>query len=787
MNTIKNFIHRHSFAMIGLGAILIILIAGTVVDWRSLLSPTRTEISNDTKLTLRLAQKNKTGPILANSLQTNPVEDPCYDTSGCNAEALAPLDLSKLPNGSIDPTSFARVDASIDFKSIGTNWICGLDIYYLVDSSSSMAEDLESGMSKIVAVKQAITDTNNWLIAQNPLSRVGVLSFYGSGTFSGNQQQPYPGQTTELSPLTSNINQVNNRLNNLLPVDGTPLPLGIITAKTNFDNLSTGWNRVNVPMIILLSDGVPTIDEEDYAYNAPLVSAVDIKDSSGRFLPPTQVALLGAPDPDFPYGHGRLAGVPLYHSMRSSNLIKQIKNAAGQSNQVNTAGFFLKGVSGGQQTDNPDVIEYFAQVKDPNLIPLPFYTVNNLAEFQSQLRQKLESFCLGNQISEPKVTINLPPRLLYQPDQLSFDDVTYQFTLGNTPSVSPSNGPVSITLEDTDPSNPDPRGRYYQISISNFDKRDERYPLRLTFKTGVSSNNLATLAGYLGEVGNKENLFGGDAACNYGVSQDFVCSKIAVSAESTGISPFELPLFQRIAIPGINVEGNVAAPGQVSGFTLDSRAVAVGGSVSVEGSTSQLDNYIDGQSEVFDWNRISLKMGELYTRGMGLGTGVSSGSYSEANWFLNSNTNNPTNSNSSTFSSPPEGKIWKVNGNLTLGQNNPIAFHGAGTIVINGDLTINDRLICESNTRLGFIVHGRININTDSIGCGAYTALGGNITFKNVSSGQVKGIFIAKGSIKLPSKISLTGPFTVKYDAFFASNPTALYQELLNIVFTTSS
>lgn len=777
MNSLKNFLRRHSFAMIGLGAILVILIAGTVVDWRSLLSPTRTETSNDTKLTLRLAQKNKTGPILANSLQTNPVEDPCYDTSGCNAEALAPLDLSKLPNGSIDPASFARVDASIDFKSIGTNWVCGLDVYYLIDSSSSMEGELVSGVSKIGAVKQVVTDTNNWLSAQNPLSRVGVLSFYGSRTYSGNQQKPYPGLTQELSALTSNISQVNSRLNNLIPTDGTPLPLGIITGKTNFD---AQWNRVNVPMIILLSDGVPTIDEEDYSYNAPLVSAVDIKDASGNFLLPTQVALLGAPDPDFPYGHGRLAGVPLYHSMRSSNLIKQIKKD-GQSNQVNTAGFFLRGVGTHQQTDNPDVIEYFAKVKGDQ-----FYTVNNLAEFQSQLRQKLESFCLGPQVSEPKVTINLPPRLLYQPDQLSFDDVTYQFTLGNTPTVSPLTDRVSIALADTDPlnPNPDPRGKYYQISISNFDKRDERYPLRLTFKTSVSSSNLTSLGSYLGDVGNQENLFSGDAACNYGVSQDFVCSKIAVSAESTGISPFELPLFQRIAIPGINVEGNVAALGQVSGFTLDSNAVAVGGSVNVEGSTSQLDNYIDGQSEVFDWNRISLKMGELYTRGFGLGTGVSSGSYSESNWFLNSNTNNPTNSNSSSFSSPPEGKIWKVDGNLTFGS---VTFHGSGTIVIDGDLNINGPLACENGTRLGFIVHGKININTDSIGCGAYTALGGNITFKNVSSGQVKGIFIARGSIKLPSKISLTGPFIVKYDAYFASSPTALYQELLKIVFTTSS
>ena len=779
MSYLKKFIRRHSFAMIGLGAILFILIAGTVVDWKGYLSPTRTETSNDTRLTLRLAQKDKDGPILANSL-TISGEEPCYETNGCTPEALAPLDLSKLPNSTINPASFARVDASIDFKSLGTNWVCGLDIYYVVDASSSMNKLLESNLSKIAAVRQAIASTNTWLLGQNPLSRVGVLTFYGSSNYSGDPQRPYPGQTKEISALTSNLNQVNSRLGNINPSDGTPLALGIKDAITNFDSQWGAANRVNVPIIILLSDGVPTIDEQDYAYDAKLVSAVNIKRADGTFFPPTTVATFG--DPDVFYGHGRKAGVPLYHSMRQSDRVRQIEKD-GRSNQVNTVGIFLGGVDRDIQTDNPDVIEYFAQIKDPNLVPLPFYEVDSLAQFQSQLRQKLESFCLGNQLSEPKVTINLPPRLLYQPDQMSFDGADYRFTLGNTPSVSPSNGRVSISLEN--PVNNDSRGQYYQISISNFDKRDESYPLRLTFKTNVSSNNLAALAGYLSDVGNQENLFSGDGACNFGVSQEFVCSKIAVSAESTGISPFELPLFQRIAIPGINVEGNVAAPGQVSGFTLDANAVAVGGTVNIEGSTSTLDNYIDGQSEVFDWNRISLKMGALYTKGQGIGTAVSGGIYSGANWFLNSNNNDPTNNNTSTFSSPPEGKIWKVaNGSLTL---NSTTFHGAGTIVIDGDLTINGPLACESGTRLGFIVHGKININTDSLGCGAYTALGGNITFKNVSSGQVKGIFIAKNSIKLPSKISLTGPYNINYDSFFAANPTALYEELLNIVFTTSS
>ncbi|MEK7202347.1 MAG: hypothetical protein AAB669_02375 [Patescibacteria group bacterium] len=404
--------------------------------------------------------------------------------------------------------------------------------------------------------------------------------------------------------------------------------------------------------------------------------------------------------------------------------------------------------------------------------------------------------------------INLPASQIYTPNQLRFGDQLYTFD--ETSLCFKANNLCSPKIS-VDRVNNNLVDNTFRLTIKDIVKGDginlddpgmQNWGVRLTYKERVTfavfSNVVASLRS---QPQSLDHTFLGDINCvpaQVDVAINLCLrSRIALNnpTERPG-NPINQTLLQSIPIDvnQINVEGNVAAPGQVSGFTLDSNAVAVGGAVNIEGSTSTLDNYIDGQSEVFDWNRISLKMGELYTRGFGLGTGVSSGSYSEANWFLNSSTNNPTNSNSSTFSSPPEGKIWKVNGNLTLGQNNPIAFHDAGTIVIDGDLNINGRLFCETNTRLGFIVHGKININTDYVGCGAYTALGrtasnndGTITFKNVSSGQVKGIFIAKNSIKLPSKISLTGPFNIDYDSLFAANPTALYQELLNIVFTTSS
>ncbi|MCR4278262.1 MAG: hypothetical protein NUV80_00170 [Candidatus Berkelbacteria bacterium] len=402
--------------------------------------------------------------------------------------------------------------------------------------------------------------------------------------------------------------------------------------------------------------------------------------------------------------------------------------------------------------------------------------------------------------------INLPTSQIYTPDRLRFGDQLYTFDETSLCFMTNSLCSPKISVDRVNNNLVD---NTFRLTIKDIikgdginldDPRIQNWGVRLTYKERVTFAVFNNIVGSLrNQPQSLDHTFLGDSDCV--PAQEDVATNLCLRSRLTLNNPTERPgnpinqtLLQRIPIDvsQINVEGNVAAPEQVAGFTLDSKAIAVGGSVNVQGSTNQLDDYIDGQSETFDWNRISLKLGALYAKGQGLGTGVSGGSYYGANWFLNSDTNIPTNSNSSTFSSPPEGKIWKIeNNSLTLGS---VTFHGAGTIVINGDLNINGRLLCEDSTRLGFIVHGKININTDFVGCGAYTALSrssssndGTIIFKNVPSGQVKGIFIAKNSIRLPSKISLTGPFNVEYDSLFASNPTALYQELLRIVFTTSS
>lgn len=54
MSSFRKLLRRHSFAIIGLGAILIILISGIVIDWKGYLSPDSGTTGNVGPTTIRL-------------------------------------------------------------------------------------------------------------------------------------------------------------------------------------------------------------------------------------------------------------------------------------------------------------------------------------------------------------------------------------------------------------------------------------------------------------------------------------------------------------------------------------------------------------------------------------------------------------------------------------------------------------------------------------------------------------------------------------------------------------
>lgn len=406
--------------------------------------------------------------------------------------------------------------------------------------------------------------------------------------------------------------------------------------------------------------------------------------------------------------------------------------------------------------------------------------------------------------------ISLPSSAIFTPKEIRFGADTFNFSATEPcfKIANECNSRFEVTRVGTGQID-----QHYSIKVLNIERDTSAINLddpqnpqgvawggKLTFKEPLPNSVISSIAAtirnaYPGQNLNTSHTFVGTDSCEV-TSDPFEATKLCFKTTYTMTNPLERPgqpltqhLFQSIEAPvsGIFVEGNVGGSGLIKDFRIQYNSLAVGGTVTVRGGT-KTSNYLSGQT-LLDWNKISPKLTTLLESGLDSATEVSAlngNIFNGANWNLNSSSSDPRSLSSTTFSSPPEGKLWRHNGNLII--NAPLSFTGSGTVLIRGDLTISGAITC-TDSRLGIIAEGSITLNTNSIDCGAYTALGGSISFGDASSGSgtVRGIFVAKNNINLPNLAQLTEPYFIKYDAHFASSPTALYRELLKIVFTTSS
>lgn len=301
-----------------------------------------------------------------------------------------------------------------------------------------------------------------------------------------------------------------------------------------------------------------------------------------------------------------------------------------------------------------------------------------------------------------------------------------------------------------------------------------------------------------------------DANCG-GTESTHICFKPKVSVVNfSGRVNGDLSLREivRLDQPGsIVVEGNTVATSQVGGFSFPVGGgwVAVGGSFSASFQTNNgsnnelLDNYITGTGSKLAWgdvnnsSSVAYKVNQHYQEGTEKATEITSLSYSGV-FNLNSvSQTDPSNVSVSSFTTIPGGKIWSLDrGAATTFTFNNLDVRGFGTILINGNLVVNGELNCQNNSRLGVIATGNIVFNNPAIDCGAFVAMGttgvGNITFNsNVSSDtEARGIFAAKNNITLPT-VDEGRRYDIRYDSIFARDPSALFSEVLDIIFTTSS
>lgn len=438
-----------------------------------------------------------------------------------------------------------------------------------------------------------------------------------------------------------------------------------------------------------------------------------------------------------------------------------------------------------------------------------------------------------------QLIITLPPKLISLPDKLKFEGKTISIPPGPTDNIAIE--PYTINVSEKGSGD----AAYYQLTIGRIKKNEgtsashipetthhlalswqlirkayayspppagnicvilpsfcpgvsvnaNAYNYRLTFVSPVSSANVTKLATYLlnNKVADTASLQNSD--CSQ-IKRTHIC--LLTQAK---FIPEEYPndqgkqpstsYSQSIALEGISVAGNVSGGGTLSNFKVASGAIVVGGTIKpdVSGET-KLDSYLPNTK--LDWSKVGPDLKTLYDKRTA-GTGFD-GKHFGANktWYLNSATSDPTNSTVTSFSAPPEGKLWYQKDNDSFIFNGDIKFSGSGTIAFNRNVTFEGKVECDQGTRLGIITTGNITFNTDKVECGAYVALdtpglGQDISFENSVRGEIEGIFVASGSIKLPTVGGLTGPYEIRYDAAFAENPTVLFREILKLLTTTSS
>ena len=268
-----------------------------------------------------------------------------------------------------NPLSLAEVEV------IGTNWsppACEgiVDMLYIFDLSGSMGQDYAGSGTKLDASKNAVTSVNNDIAAQNNGSRVGLVTFTSTGWYTTTAGYFYPQDINEVN-LSTNIAGINSQVNGWASGGGTPTGGALDAARLM---LLAQWDPHHIPIVVLVSDGVPTINQSDIPFNDYNVQSVPIY-SGGVPRDPSAVAVDGN---IASFSHGLPAGNVLAEAMVE---IQEFKNAFPTTAIHSVA---IQSASGG--IFNSELLEYVAEVGGGD-----FYTANNPDELTNALSSIYDS------------------------------------------------------------------------------------------------------------------------------------------------------------------------------------------------------------------------------------------------------------------------------------------------------------------------------------------------------------------------------------------------------------
>jgi len=149
-------------------------------------------------------------------------------------------------------------------------------------------------------------------------------------------------------PLTTNIAGVNAVVNNWQAVGGTPTGAAINAARLTMINT---WDPLRIPVVVLVSDGVPTVDQDGLYYYDPYVQNIDVYDNNGNPYTADYVENTGSRSNWGQYYSSEKAGYVVAEVMREiQELTRSLPDATVHSIAIGGTGF------------NTEVLQYVADV-----------------------------------------------------------------------------------------------------------------------------------------------------------------------------------------------------------------------------------------------------------------------------------------------------------------------------------------------------------------------------------------------------------------------------------------
>lgn len=698
---------------------------------------------------------------------------------------------------------------------------CNSDIAILLDLSLSMNQTYIDGTGTKMGVARNVLKNTVLPLIAGPRngSRIALLTFYAIGPVN-NTTVHLDSQFFGLDAGSdfadpnndNNLSSMRTKIDNLVPTGGTPMADAIKKATQMF----LARSQARPPVVIYVGDGSPTIDLAHHVYDNNDTDAIDLRDRGTAFRPEPEVRADG---PVYPWGTH--AGAALADVMITADqMVTQIPDLASSGFSIAIEalnGFF-----------NKSVMQYVGYKGGGAFPGFNSFDPQTIAELKDAFQSIIQVEACNSHL-----IVNLPPKLLSRPTAMYFGGNTYTISGTTVTGCTGSRcGEYIVTIEGGhfEDAVHDSRSEYYRLDIKRFrralgsdtsipDDPVKVYGFRLVFDSPMKSADISTVDQYLNNGNNNPpsdtaTVFIGDDNCSPLVGGTSICLRTFLTADVPGISgETPLILLQRINRKALLVEGNVAAPGTLSQFQLDSKAIAVGGNVQTTGGSANLNNYFNSSGiawgNVNDPTSVAGKLNNIFNR-RNSSPPINLAEFSDVtdiSWNLNSSTTDPANGASNSFSTGPEGKLWNVvvpNGQTFVFGHDPnqtLTFRGSGTIVLSHpdnspvDVNLNAGIDCGavSTARLAIITQGKITFkkpnggNSQVVGCGSYTSLERDIEFEDATAGQVKGIFVAKGNVTLPNPQGLLQSYIIRYDSTLANNPPVLLRELLKVIFSTTS